>query len=391
MVLLTRVTLSRPDRKWAIDPRRTTVALRSLVGRETSTAPKRKYSHARRCRCLMKSPLIIGCDVRSLPAESLDILKNKRLIEVNQDDLGIQGTLRATQDYNGAKYIDSSWETKKDISPSSPGVTTSTRGSPFVGPCTFGTAALNQQWQFLHDANGTRLSSADAKSCLSIGATVSVVLCDTNPRALQTQYLDIGRANVTVSQIRDPRNSSSCLAYDGSTLHMEDCRSETGDGTNAEDCWSSNCRFSSLSDQLFYLNGLGQLSLAFTNFQAPRTDPPRPNISVNVPMCLVTGGGSQPLPTPPPPPPSINTSLPLQVWAGPLSGGAVAVVLLNTGNNSAPISATWTDIGLPKGSRVTALNLWTGTSVTTGEDSVTLTVGSHDAAALRLTPTSRDS
>ena len=35
-------------------------------------------------RCLMKSPLIIGTDVRMLPAASMDILLNEHLIAVNQ-------------------------------------------------------------------------------------------------------------------------------------------------------------------------------------------------------------------------------------------------------------------------------------------------------------------
>jgi hypothetical protein len=40
--------------------------------------------------CLMKSPLIIGSDVRALPAASMAILKNKRLIAVNQDAAAVQ-------------------------------------------------------------------------------------------------------------------------------------------------------------------------------------------------------------------------------------------------------------------------------------------------------------
>ncbi|KAJ8761530.1 hypothetical protein K2173_001665 [Erythroxylum novogranatense] len=40
---------------------------------------------------LMKAPLVIGCDVRSAGKETLRILSNKEVIEVNQDALGIQG------------------------------------------------------------------------------------------------------------------------------------------------------------------------------------------------------------------------------------------------------------------------------------------------------------
>ncbi|KAG5558117.1 hypothetical protein RHGRI_008137 [Rhododendron griersonianum] len=40
---------------------------------------------------LMKAPLLIGCDVRSMTAETLEIVTNKEVIAVNQDPLGVQG------------------------------------------------------------------------------------------------------------------------------------------------------------------------------------------------------------------------------------------------------------------------------------------------------------
>ncbi|XP_071734013.1 alpha-galactosidase 3 [Rutidosis leptorrhynchoides] len=40
---------------------------------------------------LMKAPLLIGCDVRNMTAETFEILSNKEVIAVNQDSLGIQG------------------------------------------------------------------------------------------------------------------------------------------------------------------------------------------------------------------------------------------------------------------------------------------------------------
>ncbi|KAL1559383.1 Alpha-galactosidase 3 [Salvia divinorum] len=41
---------------------------------------------------LMKAPLIIGCDVRNMTAETYEILANEEVISVNQDPLGVQGT-----------------------------------------------------------------------------------------------------------------------------------------------------------------------------------------------------------------------------------------------------------------------------------------------------------
>ncbi|KAF5201564.1 Alpha-galactosidase [Thalictrum thalictroides] len=40
---------------------------------------------------LMKAPLLIGCDVRNMTAETMKILSNGEVIAVNQDPLGIQG------------------------------------------------------------------------------------------------------------------------------------------------------------------------------------------------------------------------------------------------------------------------------------------------------------
>ncbi|KAH9289902.1 hypothetical protein KI387_034019, partial [Taxus chinensis] len=40
---------------------------------------------------LMKAPLLIGCDIRSTSSETLEILSNEEVINVNQDSLGTQG------------------------------------------------------------------------------------------------------------------------------------------------------------------------------------------------------------------------------------------------------------------------------------------------------------
>ena len=40
--------------------------------------------------CIMASPLLIGCDMTTIPAPSLNLLKNEELIALNQDPLGLQ-------------------------------------------------------------------------------------------------------------------------------------------------------------------------------------------------------------------------------------------------------------------------------------------------------------
>ncbi|WOL07209.1 alpha-galactosidase 1 [Canna indica] len=40
---------------------------------------------------ISKAPLLIGCDVRDIPKETMDIIANEEIIAVNQDALGVQG------------------------------------------------------------------------------------------------------------------------------------------------------------------------------------------------------------------------------------------------------------------------------------------------------------
>ncbi len=40
--------------------------------------------------CMMSSPLLVGCDMTTIPESSLALLKNKELIALNQDPLGLQ-------------------------------------------------------------------------------------------------------------------------------------------------------------------------------------------------------------------------------------------------------------------------------------------------------------
>ncbi|KAH6795999.1 hypothetical protein C2S51_036985 [Perilla frutescens var. frutescens] len=39
---------------------------------------------------MSKAPLLIGCDVRNISKDTMEIIANKEVIEVNQDKLGVQ-------------------------------------------------------------------------------------------------------------------------------------------------------------------------------------------------------------------------------------------------------------------------------------------------------------
>jgi len=64
--------------------------------------------------CLFSSPLLIGCDVRSLNEESLELLKNTELIALNQDTLGLQAYV-ARNLGNGAYALVKDVETRQGL------------------------------------------------------------------------------------------------------------------------------------------------------------------------------------------------------------------------------------------------------------------------------------
>ena len=76
-----------------------------------------------------------------------------------------------------------------------------------------------------------------------------------------------------------------------------------------------------------------------------------------------------------------------EVWAGPLAGGDVAVVLLNRALKPAPITALFRDIGLPGGSIVAAVrDLWARADRGVYAHAFTTNVPAHGVVMLRLTP-----
>ncbi|PWZ14647.1 Alpha-galactosidase 3 [Zea mays] len=54
---------------------------------------------------LMKAPLLIGCDVRNMTSETMEILSNKEVIQVNQDPLGVQGRKILGQGKYGCREV----------------------------------------------------------------------------------------------------------------------------------------------------------------------------------------------------------------------------------------------------------------------------------------------
>jgi hypothetical protein len=357
--------------------------------------------------CVMKSPLIIGTDVRALSPASLAVLKNKHLLAVNQDELGVQGTLRASFDASGKRAPRVSTKPVACVYP-----TSCAQASPWVTPCAFGSSSSALKLKApaqLWEARGERLVQSSTNMCLTrssassaggskqlhparASATQSVGVEECSASSVG-QLWDLGAANVTVAQVRDAEHASSCLTFNSSSLHVAPCKVEHGDKNkpNPTECRDGNCRFSGIVDQLWYLNSLGQFTSAITNIPngADQRMPMLPHFAPNTPWCLASSSTAETRPTAPTPtpPPAVDTSQPLQVWAGPLSGGDFVVLLFNTGNVTAAITANWLDIGLDSGAAVHVTDMWTGAvQQSPREASLTAKVASHDCAVYRLSP-----
>ena len=77
--------------------------LKSVFGKngDTGITPDEETTHFGMW-CMLSSPLLIGCDVRSIPASSKALITNPYLLAMNQNDLGLQGYVVAK---DGDAYI----------------------------------------------------------------------------------------------------------------------------------------------------------------------------------------------------------------------------------------------------------------------------------------------
>ncbi|MCC8147023.1 MAG: alpha-galactosidase [Bacteroidales bacterium] len=76
------------------------------IGRNTFTKDQEKSHFG--LWCIMSSPLLIGCDLRSIPESTLEIITNPEVIALNQDVLGLQAELvnREGKQFTLAKQIE---------------------------------------------------------------------------------------------------------------------------------------------------------------------------------------------------------------------------------------------------------------------------------------------
>ncbi|XP_068647024.1 alpha-galactosidase-like [Aristolochia californica] len=76
----------------------------------------------------------------------------------------------------------------------------------------------------------------------------------------------------------------------------------------------------------------------------------------------------------------------LEVWAGPLSSGRVAVILWNRGSTRASITANWSDVGLDPSAVVEVRDLWEHSTTKSVHGQVTATTDPHACKMFVLRP-----
>ncbi|XP_031091503.1 alpha-galactosidase-like isoform X1 [Ipomoea triloba] len=76
----------------------------------------------------------------------------------------------------------------------------------------------------------------------------------------------------------------------------------------------------------------------------------------------------------------------LEIWAGPLSGSRVAIVLWNRGSTAANITAYWSDVGLSQSTVVNARDLWAHSTKRSVKGQISARVDAHDCKMYVLTP-----
>jgi alpha-galactosidase len=76
----------------------------------------------------------------------------------------------------------------------------------------------------------------------------------------------------------------------------------------------------------------------------------------------------------------------LQVWAGPLSGGAAAVVLFNRASAAGNITVTWQEIGFSATTSLKVRDLWGHKDLGSFTGSFTATVPTHDVVMVKISP-----
>jgi hypothetical protein len=273
---------------------------------------------------IMKAPLIIGCDITNMSAETKNILMNTEVIAINQDPLGQQGYI-VSQNY-----------------------------LPTVPPIPLSTDAINvivatcdplfdpfQRWT--HHGNQFRIMSDNR--CVA----ADEISLEINPEISD---------NVVVATCQD--GNSSAWTWNGTQLvsqmghlcldvYQGPMSSRSGKNVQTSSCTGAETQRWSFNSSTGLIENVGTgkcLSLDYHNAAAT------------------------------------------QVYAGPLVGGQWAVVLVNRDDvDAASITLNWNDLGVDPSTSFVVRDLWKHQDLGTFETSFTaVDVAPHASVTLKLTP-----
>eukprot|EP01113_Clastostelium_recurvatum_P046638 TRINITY_DN8202_c0_g1_i3.p1 TRINITY_DN8202_c0_g1~~TRINITY_DN8202_c0_g1_i3.p1 ORF type:complete len:568 (+),score=132.79 TRINITY_DN8202_c0_g1_i3:158-1861(+) len=311
---------------------------------------------------LVKSPLQIGCDVRVMTPATFATLSNKEVIDVNQDSLGVQGRRvassisKAARDARNtiiARTLGKHARPKHEVRASQAmmaGRRVMSAGEEAVAALGLSyviVADCNpqdpaQQWTARPDGgisvklDGTCLDAYDCSN--STYAPIGMYNCSIGQKnncGVKNQIWkfasnDTSRPGLIVSAM----NKDLCVGAQGTAIQMSTC------------AWDDPA-------QLWYIDPKTALMRNSNN------------------KCLAVDDGTE-------------------VWAGPLSKGAVAVVLFNRSTSPQDISVTWDQVFdtsvNPAPRSVNVRDLWEHKDLGTMQNGYTAeTVPSHGVVMLKLT------
>lgn len=238
---------------------------------------------------MVKSPLLIGSDVRSIANDSLALLKNKELIAINQDKLGVQATLTAVYDGpSGVNMLDNAHY--PTLTPQQQKELVAARHLAFdsnssaMTTCDYGVVPTSQRWRFVAGSKGaTIIQSEDKRTCLSSKGP-GLIACDAcsddclwdTDSGYSGENGNRGRANETTAQIKS-KVDGKCLKFSaasrgGKGLYMETCN------TDPVMCITKRCFYSAnLGDEEWYLADNGQFIASFVRGDGHQIPPVRLN------------------------------------------------------------------------------------------------------------------
>jgi len=287
---------------------------------------------------LMKSPLLIGCDVTNMSTATVNILTNDEVIAVSQDKLGKQGHV-----------VSSSFEATSPLDAQ----------NVIVDTCN--PSDNTQQWTI----SGGKISVKSDGRCLDIdqcnedpnGDNVSVFDCHTFDQQISDEWRN-RRHTRDGRPLIDCQGKNQLWTVSGTTIYSQLNSTFALDVYEGGDSSQYNRNV-----QVFPFHNSGNEAWSYDSSTGQIK-----NSGTGKCLALDKGLAST------------------QVWAGELSNGAWALVLLNRGTAAANITATWASFGVASSKSFAVRDLWQKKDMGTFTDHYTASANPHGVVMVKLTP-----